>query len=212
VTGTPAIIHTLAWLKRHGITHAAIAVHEAADAFVDLIGDGQTWGLKVEWIRDAGVHGTAGAARQLGEFLDETFVVVHGHLLVDDDLAALLDYHNARDAMLTVGLKHTGEPQAHNMVECASTGMVVRFVLRPATWSSEQRTMAPGLYITEPAVLAHIPNDRRFDWEEHLVPLLVAQREPVYAQLLDGQVADLRVPHAYEEFKDTGVRSATDNR
>lgn len=204
VGGTPAIIHTLAWLKRHGVSEVAIAVEEAADALVDLIGDGRPWGLDVEWSRDAAQLGTAGVARQLGEFLDDTFVVVHGYLHLDVDLTALLDYHDARKALVTAGLRHTRDPQSHDMVECASSGEVRRFAIRPATWPSEQRTCAAGLYVAEHAVLERIPAERAFDWEEHLLPLLVAQREPVYAQLLDGSIVDLGRPDEYAAVRPSG--------
>ena len=91
------------------------------------------------------------------------------------------------------------------MVECVSIGQVVRFAIHPASWQSEQRTAAAGLYLAEPDILQHIPTDRAFDWEEHLLPLLVAQDQAVYGQLVDQPVVDIRTPAAYERVKDTGL-------
>ena len=84
----------------------------------------------------------------------------------------------------------------------------MRFVQHPATWLSEERTAAIGLYIAEPAVLDHIPADRPFEWEDHLLPLLVARGEAVYGQILDGPVLDVGRPGVYERVKDAGLAAA----
>jgi len=202
----PLLVHTLRWLKRHNAGDVAIDFHYQAEGIEDTIDDGSALGLNVVYAVEA--KGTARALKQIEPFFDDTFVVVHSHLLLDVDLAALLDYHRSRRAMVTVGLKHTTEPQAERMVECESGGRVLRFVQHPATWLSEQRTAAIGLYIAEPAVLDHIPTDRPFDWEDHLLPLLVARGDAVFGQILDGPVLDICRSGVYDSVKDAGLAAA----
>ena len=57
----------------------------------------------------------------------------------------------------------------------------------------------------KPAALQFIPDDRPFDWEAHLFPMLIADGEPVYAQLVDGEVRDLGRADEYERVRADGL-------
>ena len=206
VRGEPLLVHTLRWLKCSGIAEVAVALHQQAEAIRQAIGD-EVDGVSPLWAIETDPRGTAGANRQLAPFLDETFVVVYGNLLLDVDLADLADYHDARHALVTAGLAHTDDPSSNNMVECDSSGGVVRFAVKPATWASEQRTASAGIFIAEPAALDYIPDDRVFDWDDHLLPLLVAEGQPVYAQLVDGGIVDVGKASEYERVRATGLES-----
>lgn len=194
IRGEPPLLRMLSWLKRYDITDVALHIQDDPEALRQQIGDGADQGLRVVYAVETQPRGTAGILRELEAFLDDTFVIVYSHLLVDVDLRDLDEYHGSRNALVTLALKHTGTPSMEGMVECASDGRVRRFVERPATWQSEQRTATTRLSLAEPDVLRHIPDDRPFDWEEHLLPLLIAAGEAVYGQLADGQVTDLRTP------------------
>ena len=196
IDGTPLLVHTLHWLKRYGVLRVVVAFDRAAQDAEESIGDGSRWGVDIVWSSATDHRGTAGVAKQLEDYFDDTFVVVYGDRLLDLDLAALVDYHRARRGLMTIGLVHTDDPPAHHMVECDSMGGVVRFAVNPQSWTREQRTASAGIFVVEPEVLAHIPDDRLFNWEEHLLPLLVARGDLVYAQLLDGAVVDMNVPDA----------------
>jgi NDP-sugar pyrophosphorylase family protein len=206
VHGEPLLVHTLRWLKRSGIADIAVALHQQAEEIREAIGD-EVDGTRPIWSREADPRGTAGAASQLAPFLDETFLVVYGNLLLDVDVADLADYHQARHALVTLGLVHTDDPASNNMVECDSSGGVVRFAVKPATWTSAQRTASAGIFIAEPAALDYIPDDRVFDWEDHLLPLLVAEEQPIYAQLVDGNIVDIGKASEYERVRATGLES-----
>ncbi len=189
VRGEPVLVHTLRWLTHHRPSGVAVAIYRQAAEIREAI-DAEVKGIDLLWSQETEPHGTARAAAELGPFLDETFVVVYGNLLVDVDLTALLDYHRARHALATIGLVHTDDPAANVMVECDSAGAVVRLAVHPTTWTDERRTASAGIFVVEPEVLARIPDDRPFDWESHLFPVLVADGDPIFAQLLGGTVVD----------------------
>jgi NDP-sugar pyrophosphorylase family protein len=189
--GEPLLLHTLRWLSRFDVSDVALELRDQAGALREIAGDGRALGIRLEYAVEEEPRGTAGTLRQLAGFFDETCVVLYGHLLPEVDLAALYDHHAARHAIVTMGLRRTDDPETELMVECESDGKVARLVQHPAHWPSEQRTAAAGLYLMEPAVLEYIPADRTFDWEEHLLPLLVTGSAPIYGQLVDGSVLDM---------------------
>ncbi len=185
-----ALPQTLGWLKGQGIDDVAIAVDDLSATFEETVGDGIDWGVNVVWTPGLQARGSAGIARDIAAFFDDTFVILRGDRLFNLELAELLDYHRARRAELTIGLRHVDAPARHSMVECDSMGSVIRFAVHPANWTSEQHTASIGMYLVEPSVLATVPGDRPFDWEEHVLPLLVTGGERIFGQLVDGVVTE----------------------
>ncbi|HEX6292379.1 MAG TPA: nucleotidyltransferase family protein [Herpetosiphonaceae bacterium] len=205
IRGEPLLAHTLRWLKRYDITDVALNLHYLPEVIQDQLGDGSQLGMNLIYSFEPELLGTAGAVKKLAALFDEPFVVVYGDLLLDVNLRALLDYHQSRRALVTIGLKHTDDPPSQGMIACDSSGRVVRFVEKPAEWSDAQMTSNAGVYIVEPEALQHVPADRPSDWGHDLFPLLLAAGLPIYAQLLDGAVIDIGTLAAYEQVKDTGL-------
>ena len=205
IGGEPLLVHLLRWLKRYGVDEVALNLHHLPEVIQDALGDGSQLGLNLIYSFEPELLGTAGAVKKLAAFFDQPFVVIYGDLLLDVDLAALIDYHQSRRALVALGLKHTDDPTSQGMIACDSAGKVLRFVEKPARWDDEQRTSNAGVYIVEPEVLQHVPADRPSDWGHDIFPLLIAQEAPLYAQLLDGTVIDIGTPAAYEQIKERGL-------
>jgi mannose-1-phosphate guanylyltransferase len=209
IGGEPLLVHLLRWLKRYGVDDVALNLHHLPEVIQDALGDGSQLGLNLMYSFEPQLLGTAGAVKKLEAFFAQPvyqpFVVVYGDLLLDGNLAALIDYHRSRRALVTLGLKHTDDPQSQGMIACDSAGRVLRFVEKPAHWDEVQCTANAGVYIVEPSVLQYIPAARPSDWGHDIFPLLIAQGVPLYAQLLDGTVIDIGTPAAYEQIKERGL-------
>jgi len=201
IRGQPLLVHTLQWLKRYGITQVALNLHHLPEVVQQALDDGSQWGLQLHYSVERELRGTAGAVKDQEAFWTDTFVVIYGDLLIDIDLDALLDFHRARRALITVGLKHTDDPQSQGMVELDSAGKLRRFVEKPAHWPEDQRSANAGIYIVEPEVLQHIPADRPSDWGHNILPLLIANGAPVYGQLVEGQLVDIGTHAIYERLR-----------
>ncbi|MEZ4555390.1 MAG: sugar phosphate nucleotidyltransferase [Caldilineaceae bacterium] len=102
--------HTVDWLRSHGITDIAMNLHHAGDVIVDHFGAGGAHGVHITYSHEPQLLGTAGAAKKLESFLDETFVVVYGDVLTNVDLNRLLDFH--RGGAWRAGVPATISPGA----------------------------------------------------------------------------------------------------
>jgi mannose-1-phosphate guanylyltransferase len=207
IAGEPLLVHTLRWLKRYGVTEIALNLHYLPEVVQAGLGDGSDLGVSLVYSFEAELRGTAGAVKALDAFFDEPFVVIYGDLLLDIDLAALIDYHRSRHAALTVGLKHTDDPPSQGMVALDSAGKLTRFAEKPAQWPDDQRTANAGVYIVESRVLDLVPDERPSDWGHDILPLLIARGEPVYGQLVDGPLVDIGSIEVYERVKDEGLEA-----
>lgn len=201
IAGEPLLVHTLRWLRRYGVTQIALNLHALPHVVKAGLGDGSQWDVQLRYSFEPVLRGTAGAAKHLASFLADRFVVVYGDLLLDIDLAAMVAFHDERNALLTVGLKHTDMPTSQGMIECDASGYITRFVEKPLEWPADQRTANAGVYIVEPDVLTHIPSDRPTDWGHDIIPGLIAARLPVYGLPVAGHLVDIGTPAVYQQFK-----------
>src|SRR4051794_39082110 len=71
----PLLAHLVAWLRDHSITEIAINLHHAPEVITHYFGNGSDHGVALTYSYEVELLGTAGAAKQLESFLDETFVI-----------------------------------------------------------------------------------------------------------------------------------------
>jgi NDP-sugar pyrophosphorylase family protein len=201
IAGRPLLARTLDWLRASGVGEAALNLHHLPDRVRDCLGDGAAWGMRLRYSYEPVLLGTAGAVRAIDQrfpgWLDQTFLVVYGDMLIDIDLQDLLDFHRAKRALFTMALKRTAHPISQGMVELDANDRVVQFVEKPPFWDQGDLANA-GLYLCEPSLLSW-PLEGPGDFGRDLIPTLVTADAPVYARLARGYLLDIGTPAAYAQ-------------
>jgi NDP-sugar pyrophosphorylase family protein len=199
IAGEPLLAHTLAWLHTQGVREAALNLHHLPDVVREGLGDGARWGVALRYSHEPALLGTAGAVRRIDAlfpgWIDQTFVLVYGDMLLRLDLAPLLALHREAGAALTMALKRTDTPQSQGMVELADDGRVLRFVEKPQAWAGGDVANA-GVYLCEPRVLAAIPEGVS-DFGHDVIPALLAGDERVCGRLTAGYLRDIGTHESY---------------
>ena len=181
IAGRPLLEHTIAWLKQHDVIRVAINLHHRPEAITRHFGDGHRWGVQIVYSYEEQLLGTAGAARRLRTFFDETFVVVYGDVLTDMNLTAMLDFHSAHQtAAATIALYRVPNPSDCGLVGLNGNQRITCFVEKPPPEDVFTDLANAGVYVIEPAILDHIPPDTDYDFGHDLFPELMASGVPLY--------------------------------
>jgi mannose-1-phosphate guanylyltransferase/phosphomannomutase len=125
------------------------------------------------------------------ERLEETFLVISGDALCDTDLTELVAAHKAKGAAVTIGLKSVDNPLEFGIVVIDDDGRVERFLEKPSWGQVFSDTINTGIYVLEPEVLRHVPEDGPYDFSKQLFPLLLEMGRPIYGHVLDGYWQDI---------------------
>lgn len=197
IAGKPLLERTMRWLAAAGVTHAALNLHHLPEVVRAGLGDGSRFGIHINYHLEHELLGTAGATHGFPGFFDQPFLVIYGDLLMDLDLADLIQFHRQRAATMTLALKRTTTPQSQGMIEVDGEGRVVRFVEKPAVWDAGDTANA-GVYVCEPAVAARIPPGFS-DFGHDIIPALLSDGTPVYGRPLQGYLLDIGTPAAYAQ-------------
>ena len=187
VAGKPVLEHIVNWLRHHGVSQIAVNLHHKPRPVIDYFGDGRHWGVEIRYSVEERILGTAGAAKRLQLFLDETFVVAYGDVLTDLDLGALIAFHCSASAgfhrtrpIATLALYHVPNPTECGIVTLDPAGRIVRFVEKPPRDAVFGDLANAGIIVLDPALLDLIPPDTFFDFGGDLFPLLLAQDIPMF--------------------------------
>lgn len=194
ILNKPVLEFLVELLARHDFRQIVINSNFLTTAIEEYFRDGTRYGVEIAYAFDSPLvngffagesRGTAGALRGIHDhagFLDETFVVMNGEVLLDFDLTELLRVHRARGAAVTLALGEVPYYQVsgHNVVVCDDAGRITEIQERPPITSARRNTVSTGVYLLEPEVLEHIPADAPFDLLTQLLPFLLAEKLPVF--------------------------------
>jgi NDP-sugar pyrophosphorylase family protein len=173
VVGEPNAVHLIQYLHAYGFDEIAINVHYLADAIVASLGDGSQFGIKLTYLHEEILLGSAGALKQMEAFFaDETFVVVGCDLLTDIPLDRLIAYHKMREALATIALVKRDEVDQYGVVVTGEKGKIVGFQEKPARGTEASNMVNTGVYVFEPAIFEHIPAATFYDFGKQVFPEL----------------------------------------
>lgn len=206
VGGVPLLAYIFRWLRWHGVTEVAINLHHLPDVITGYVGDGSRFGLAVRYSLENPILGSAGAAKRLEGYLGGSFLVVYGDMLLDVELAPLLELHERSGSLLTMGLMEVADPSRVGIAQVQAGGRVVRFVEKPRPGEIEGRLANAGIYLCEAAILGWVPPDIHQDFGRDLIPRLLADGVPVFGRVLEGYLLDIGTPEAYRRAQEDVAR------
>lgn len=162
----PLMEHIIEQLQQTGIQRVNVTTHYMSDKIKNHFGDGQDFGVDIDYVDEDKPLGTAGALG-LMEKPDEPLLVINGDILTRVDFRAMLKYHSKHKADLTVGVRQYAFDVPYGVLECDGP-----FVKQLKEKPKYNFLVNAGIYLLEPSVHPYIPNDQRFDMTDLIAKLL----------------------------------------
>ncbi len=198
VANRPIMEHVLRLLKRHGFDETVVTVQFLAALVRNYFGDGEEFGMSLQYATEEMPLGTAGSVRNAEDALrDEPFLVISGDALTDMDLTALVDFHKDKGALVTVALARVPNPLEFGIVITAEDGQIQRFLEKPTWGQVFSDTVNTGLYVMEPEVLAEVPPGEAVDWAADIFPRLLKRGAPLYGYISESYWEDVGTHESY---------------
>jgi mannose-1-phosphate guanylyltransferase/phosphomannomutase len=191
IVGKPCMEHILELLKQHGFEDVVVTVAFLPQAIRSYFGNGESLGLNVQYSVEETPLGTAGSVRLATRRLEEPVLVISGDALCDVDLTRMVEAHKQKGAAVTIGLKSVDNPLEFGIVVTDEDGRIERFLEKPSWGQVFSDTINTGIYVLEPEVLRHIPDDQPYDFSKELFPLLLEMGRPMYGHVFDGYWQDI---------------------
>src|SRR5436190_20964165 len=191
IVNKPCLGHIFDLLKAHGIHDAFVTLQYLATQIQDSFGEGGSVGMRLRYSIEETPLGTGGSVRQIGDALDDTFIVISGDSLTDIDLSNVIAFHKERKAAVTLTLYHVPNPLEYGVVITDNDGRITKFLEKPSWGEVFSDTINTGIYVIEPRVLERYKVGESFDFSKDLFPQLLADGEPLFGYIASGYWTDV---------------------
>ena len=199
LAGVTIIERVLGHLASAGVDDAVLSMGYRPDAFLDAFPDGHAAGVSLSYAVEPARMDTAGAIRfaALAAGITERFVVVNGDVLTDLDVAALVRFHEERQAEATIALTPVDDPSAFGVVPTDEDGRVLAFIEKPAPGEAPTNLINAGFYVLEPSVIDRIPDGRPVNVEREIFPAIAGEGRLYAMAFPDDYWTDTGTPQLF---------------
>ncbi len=198
VANRPIMHHILRLLAGLGVRKGFATLHYLADEVESYFGDGEEFGIELEYAVEDAPLGTAGSVRRLIDRLGDTFLIISGDALTDFDLRPAIEFHRARGAVATLVLTRVPDPLEYGVVILDGEGTIERFLEKPGPGEVFSDTVNTGIYILEPEALERIPAERPYDFSKDLYPALLSEGKLLCGYVAEGYWTDVGTLEQYQ--------------
>jgi mannose-1-phosphate guanylyltransferase / phosphomannomutase len=193
----PMMEHIIDLLKRHGFEEIVVTVAFLANTIRNYFGDGSEYGVRISYATEETPLGTAGSVRNAMEHLTERFLVISGDVLTDVDLTSIVEFHEDKKSLATIGLAHVENPLEFGIVITRDDGSIERFLEKPTWGQVFSDTINTGIFVLEPEIFDYIDADQAVDFSSEVFPRLLDENQPLYGAIAGGYWEDVGTLEAY---------------
>ncbi len=102
IAGKPILERAVLQLKHYGVTDIFISVGHLNEKIRDYFGNGEKFGVNIEYIIENEPLGSGGALFYLKEKICDNLIVCPGDIVFDVDFNKMLDFHKKKNALITL--------------------------------------------------------------------------------------------------------------
>lgn len=187
----PVIEYTLKQLKTAGIKDIAVTLQFMPQSIMDYFGNGNKYGVNLNYFIEDMPLGTAGSVKNAAEFLTEDFLVISGDAICNFNIKDAKQFHEKNNADVTMLLYSVKEPLEYGVVVCNDNNDVVRFIEKPPWSKAFSDTVNTGIYICKNHVLDLIPDNKFFDFSKDLFPYMLSENKKIMGFMAKGFWCDI---------------------
>lgn len=178
-------------LKQHGFDHVTMAVNHQAEIIQAFFGDGEKWGIRIDYSLEDKPLSTMGPLRLIKD-LPSDFLVMNGDVLTDLDFSKFADFHVDGGHLFTISSYEREHTIDYGVLEPDRSGRLSGFREKPKV----RYEVSMGVYMVNRDVLDFIPGDRPYGFDSLMLDLIAANN-PAVIRRHEGYWLDIGRPDDY---------------
>tara|TARA_B100001093_G_scaffold78881_1_gene70135 strand:- start:11298 stop:12353 length:1056 start_codon:yes stop_codon:yes gene_type:complete len=192
VHGKPILERIIEYFKEDGFFKFTLCINHLGELIEDYFCDGKKWNVKINYIREKEMLGTAGSLAYLDHIPKHDFFVINGDVLTNLNFMSLLKYHREKGASATMCVSNYVVEVPYGVVDVKGSE-IVKIVEKPV----HQWYVNAGIYCLSPSVLQFIDQGERLDMTTLFQRLNEKEEKSVYFPIQDawfdvGKIKDLQ--------------------
>lgn len=193
ICGKPILEYLIESLRKSGIRDISLIVGHLKSVIIDHFGDGEEYGVNINYIEENEPLGTAGALYYLKDETDD-FVLVYGDLILDIDFNRFMVFHKKHGAAITLYGHPNSHPYDSDVIVVDKNDKVTKILSKKVERQFYYHNFVnAGVYCVNPRALLCIAEPVKIDLEKTLIAKLIDDNQ-VYAYKSTEYVKDMGTP------------------
>ena len=198
IDGKPVLEHEIECLRMQGFNDIIITVSHLGNIIMDYFGDGNAFGVNIEYYFEEEPLGNAGALFKIKDKLTEDFLLLNADAVFDIDFNKFVSYHKEKGGLVTLFTHPNSHPYDSGLIIADENGSVLNWLAKEDERPKYYRNRVnAGLHVISPKVLDVVIDTPKIDLDRQLLkPLSGTGKMFVYDS--PEYVKDMGTPERYE--------------
>ncbi|MBK26600.1 MAG: alcohol dehydrogenase [Halobacteriovorax sp.] len=187
----PILEKIIEQFKNQGFWNFHISVNHMANQIIDYFGDGEKWGVKIQYLKEKEKLGTAGALSLLSKKANCPIIVMNADLLTSVKFKHFVDFHFEQDSFASMAVREYEFNVPFGVLNLEQEN-ITNIQEKP----SQKFFVNAGIYVLSPQVLDILEPGKHIDMTQLFSKLIEMKKKvvafPIREYWLDiGQPKDL---------------------
>lgn len=197
VLDKPILEYQIESLKKSGIYKITFIVGHLKEIVKKYFGNGQKFGIDIDYIEETYPLGTAGSLYYLKNIRDD-FILIFGDLILDIDFKRFMDFHKSHNSIISLYAHPNSHPYDSDVIIVDKTYRVTKILSKKDERNYYYHNLVnAGIYCISPEGLGKIKAPEKIDLEKTVIAEWIRQ-EKVYAYKSTEYVKDMGTPSRLE--------------
>ncbi|MCL5319236.1 MAG: nucleotidyltransferase family protein, partial [Thaumarchaeota archaeon] len=186
IAGVPILHRIVGYLEANGFDKIIITLNHLHEQIESSFENRPDYSAEIIFSEETTSLGTAGSVKNAAKHIEDTFLVIQGDTITNINLGRVMAFHLKHDAPATIVLKDHPNAFVLGAADIDSQMNITRFIEKPASKDVQGGLVNTGIYLLEPNVLDHIPEDMFFDFAKDLFPAMLQRGLGLKGLPMDG--------------------------
>ena len=190
----PILEHLIEWNKKNGVKSFVLCVSYLRKTIEEYFGDGERFGVSIEYAISNKPLSTAGRLKTAEEFIDDTFVCMYGDSIFDFSLRNMIKHHKTKRAFVTMSLNEYKTNLEYGVIDVSKTGKVLSWKEKPEI----KANVNMGCYVMEPKLFSLIPKNKPYGMDD-VIKKAMTNKKLVSSFITKKGFTDIGNKESYEK-------------
>jgi bifunctional UDP-N-acetylglucosamine pyrophosphorylase/glucosamine-1-phosphate N-acetyltransferase len=162
LAGRPIIEHVVCAIKSSRIRTVVVVTGYEDELIKKHLADGAKWGVKIEYVHQSDISGTASAVSTAREDVgDSDFLLVYGDIVATPAaISRVLDTYTGKGCVPTVGLVPVSHPESFGMARISGEWLT-EIIEKPQPSDAPSNLANTGIYVLSPVIFDYLGTTTR---------------------------------------------------
>jgi NDP-sugar pyrophosphorylase family protein len=193
IAGKPLLEHLIIHLKKYGVREFFINLHYLPEQIKNYFGNGKKWGVKITYVHESVLTGTAGGVKNFEKHLKKEFFVVYGDMWTEVNFKKFYDFYVEKKRPAAMVLVAKADRLDVDLVELDNNYCFRKFYHRPhpKNRSLKNKLLLNATYIFSKDILNLVPIGAYCDLDKEILPKVLENSRSLYGYPSNEFVLDL---------------------